>query len=140
MFRYRQYAVSESETGLAWAPVDWWVCEEGFADWLAPGDGASPLAGTWETDEEQKVEDHQDRLQTSAAGSDSWDITTPFSETQTKAKVNDNKPVFSISTEIFCCNITAIMLLIKRIRRFYYSLPNSKIFPLAHSLYFEKSV
>lgn len=61
--RFRQ-AVSASGTGLAWDPADWRVCGEGFADWLAPGDGASPLVGAWEMDEEQEVEDRRDHLRT----------------------------------------------------------------------------
>ena len=67
---YRQFlpAVSVFGAGLAWAPADWWVCEEGFADWLVPGDGVNPLAGAWEMGEEQEVEDRRDHLLTSAAG------------------------------------------------------------------------
>lgn len=63
--------VSASGTGLAWDPADWWVCGEGLADWSAPGDGANPLAGALEMDEEQEVEDRRDHLRTSAAGSGS---------------------------------------------------------------------
>lgn len=60
--------VSVSGTGLAWDPADYWVCGEGFADQLGPGDVVRPLVGAWEMDEEQEVEDRQDHLQTSAAG------------------------------------------------------------------------
>lgn len=63
--------VYASAAGLAWAPADCWVCGEDFVDWLVPGDEASPLAGVWEMDEEQKEVAHQDHLLTSAAGSDS---------------------------------------------------------------------
>lgn len=63
--------VSASGAGLVWDSAEWWLCVLGFADWLVPGGGVNPLAGAWETDEEQEVEDHQDHLRTSAAGSGS---------------------------------------------------------------------
>lgn len=72
-------AVSVSVAGSAWDPAGRQVCGEDSADWLGSGDEASPLAGAWETDEEQEGEVRRDHLQTSAAGSGSSDITTPFS-------------------------------------------------------------
>lgn len=56
-------------TGLVFDLADWRVCGGGFADWLAPGDGASPSSGVWGKDEEPGGEDRQDPLQSSAVGS-----------------------------------------------------------------------